>query len=93
MLVVATKSQDMIERPSAWDTLADIDTPEATKAIAEGCSSISRGELPADVWMNVIEASEGRVNAAAVAAREAFEKRKARKNHWHLIAIASLVST
>ena len=77
MLVAATRSKDMVERQSAWDTLADIDTPEATKAIAEGLQLYIDGKLPADVWMNVVEASEGRVSAAALAAREAFEKSQA----------------
>ncbi len=80
MLVEATKSQDMIERQSAWDTLASIDTPAATQAIAEGLQQYLAGKLPADVWMNVIEASEGRVDAAAMAAREAFEKAEGEKD-------------
>jgi quinoprotein glucose dehydrogenase len=76
-LVAATKSDDVIERQSAWDSLADVDTPEATQAITEGLQQYIAGKLPADVWMNVIEASEGRVKADAVAAREAFEKAEA----------------
>ena len=80
MLVEATRSNDVTERQSAWDTLADIDTPQATQAIAEGLQQYIAGKLPADVWMNVIEASEGRVNAAALAAREAFEKSEGEKD-------------
>ncbi len=80
MLAAATKSKDVVERQSAWDTLAEVDTPEATQVIAEGLQQYIDGKLPADVWMNVIEASEGRVNAAALAAREAFEKAEAEKD-------------
>ncbi len=80
LLAEATKSQDMVERQSAWDTLAEIDTPEATQVIAEGLQQYIAGKLPADVWMNVVEASEGRVSAKDLAAREAFEKSEAEKD-------------
>ncbi len=87
LLVEATQSKNMVERQSAWDTLADVDTPEATTAITEGLQQYIAGKLPADVWMNVIEASEGRVSQASLAAREAFEKAEAEKDPLALTAI------
>lgn len=80
MLADATQSKDRIERQSAWDTLANVDTPEATKVIVQGLQDYIAGKLPADVWMNVVEASEGRVSAEALAAREAFEKSESEKD-------------
>ncbi|MCC6510056.1 MAG: HEAT repeat domain-containing protein, partial [Pirellulaceae bacterium] len=80
LLAEATRSSDRVERQSAWDSLAEVDSPEATRIINAGLQQYIAGELPADVWMNVIEASEGRATAESQAALLAFEKAEAEKD-------------
>lgn len=74
LLERATRSSEVVERQTAWDALAGIDSPEATRIIKVGLADYVQGKLPADVWMNVLEASEGRLDPSELAALAAFEK-------------------
>jgi quinoprotein glucose dehydrogenase len=80
MLSKATQSQDSVERQFAWDTLAKVDDPAALRLIVAALAEYQRGTLPIDVWMNVLEASEGRLSQAEQSALAAFEKREAEKD-------------
>lgn len=70
------------ERQQAWDTLASIDLPATTKIIEQGLADYLAGKQPPDVWLNVIEAAEGRVAASSIQALNRFEE--------ELVAINSL---
>lgn len=80
LLERATRSSETVERQSAWDALAELDTPESTRIIAAGLQQYTQGKLPADVWMNVIEASQGRVSQTEQATLVAFEKLESEKD-------------
>ena len=80
LLEKATRSNESLERQSAWDTLAKIDDPAAVRLISAALDAYRQGTLPPDVWMNVLEASEGRVSQAAQAALAAFEKEQSEKD-------------
>jgi quinoprotein glucose dehydrogenase len=58
-----TLSKVMFERQSAWDTLATIESPTATKVIRDGVDRWLAGNLPLDTLLNLREAAEGRVDA------------------------------
>lgn len=73
----ALESQDSGERQAAWDALAKIDTEPAKKLIEGGLRSYIAGSLPADVWLNVIEAAEGRVSSDDIAKLNDFETKSA----------------
>jgi quinoprotein glucose dehydrogenase len=80
LLEKATGSDQSIERQSAWDTLASIDEPAATRLIQAGVAEYLQGKLPPDVWMNVLEASEGRLSQAEQTALAEFEKQATEKD-------------
>ncbi len=80
LLKQATKSDASVERQFAWDTLATVDGTEATEWIVSGLKDYKAGKLPADVWMNVLEASEGRLSREAQMDLENFEKELAEKD-------------
>ncbi len=58
-----TLSKVMFERQSAWDTLATIKSPTATKVIRDGVDRWLAGNFPLDTLLNLREAAEGRVDA------------------------------
>ncbi len=62
------------ERQQAWDTLASIDLPAATQIIEQGLADYLAGKQPEDVWLNVIEAAEGRVANSSIQALNRFEE-------------------
>ncbi|MGN6134419.1 MAG: PVC-type heme-binding CxxCH protein, partial [Aureliella sp.] len=76
LLEKATQSKEPVERQNAWDTLAGVDDPAAAELISAGVQKYLDNDLPADVWMNVLEASEGRVSAALQAKLAEFERRQ-----------------
>lgn len=62
----AVRSDFMVERQMAWDTLATLGSDEAKQTIELGLSRYLAGELPADVWLNVTEASSKQLGETAV---------------------------
>jgi quinoprotein glucose dehydrogenase len=70
-------SESMIERQAAWDAIASIETDAAKSIIANGLKSYIAGSLSPDLWLNVIEASEGRVSKAELAKLTEFETQAA----------------
>ncbi len=68
------------ERQQAWDTLAAIDLPPATQLIEQGLADYLAGNKPADVWLNVIEAAEGRVAKESIQALNQFEHELVQKD-------------
>ena len=66
-------SASMLEQQAAWDAIANIDTDAAKKIIENGLKSYVTGSLSPDLWLNVIEASEGRVSPAELAKLTEFE--------------------
>ncbi len=70
----AIASKFSSERQQAWDTLASIDLPATTKIIEQGLADYLAGKQPPDVWLNVIEAAEGRVAASSIQALNRFEE-------------------
>ena len=73
----ALESQDSGERQAAWDALAKIDNEPAKKLIEGGLRSYIAGSLPPDVWLNVIEAAEGRVSSSDIEKLNEFETKTA----------------
>ncbi len=63
-LTRAIESSSSVERQRAWDTLSSIDSPLASELIERGVADYIAGKLPADVWLNVTEAAQGRVAEA-----------------------------
>lgn len=61
--VTATGSSDTKVQQLAWDILAKIDDPKATKAISDAVQQYIEGQLSPRVQLNVIEAANGRVSA------------------------------
>jgi quinoprotein glucose dehydrogenase len=61
-LAKAIQSTNSSERQQAWDTLADIPNDEATQLIEQGIADYIAGELPQDVWLNVVEAANERIS-------------------------------
>jgi quinoprotein glucose dehydrogenase len=57
-----TLSDVMFERQSAWDVLATIESPTATKVIRDGVDRWLAGNFPIDTLLNLREAAEGRVD-------------------------------
>ena len=74
MLAKATHSPSTIERQTAWDLLATVENSAATKVIEEGLNQYLLGQLPDDVWLNVIEAAEGRVAKGLIQSLNTFER-------------------
>ncbi len=80
LLEKATQSESSIERQGAWDALADLDSPAATKIITRGIEQYIANKLPADVWMNVIEASHGRLSPEQQKTLADFDARQAEQD-------------
>jgi len=80
LLEQAIRSDQSIERQMAWDALGTVDDPRAVALISAALVDYQNGKLPADVWLNVLEASEGRVSREAQAALAAFEASEAAKD-------------
>ena len=70
-------SESMIERQAAWDAISDIETDAAKAIIENGLKSYIAGSLSPDLWLNVIEASEGRVSKTELAKLTEFETQAA----------------
>ncbi len=70
-------SEDMIERQAAWDAIAKIENDSAKAIIESGLKSYIAGSLSPDLWLNVIEATEGRVSKAEMAKLTEFETQAA----------------
>ena len=64
-LARAIGSESSIERQQAWDTLARIDSQPASDLIEQGAADYTAGKLPADVWLNVLEAAAERTSEAS----------------------------
>ena len=67
----------MIERQAAWDAITNIDTDAAKAIIESGLRAYIAGSLSPDLWLNVIEASEGRVSKTELAKLTEFETQAA----------------
>ncbi len=63
VLAAAIQSANSIERQQAWDTLAGIQADQATQLIDQGVADYIAGELPQDVWLNVMEAAKDRLGS------------------------------
>jgi quinoprotein glucose dehydrogenase len=61
-LARAIHSTESTERQAAWDILDEVENEQATQLIEQGLADYIAGRQPTDVWLNVIEASEGRVS-------------------------------
>lgn len=70
----AMASESMIERQAAWDAIGKIETDSAKAIIENGLKSYIAGTLAPDLWLNVIEAAEGRVSKEETAKLTEFEK-------------------
>ena len=68
------QSEVAIERQMAWDTLASVELPEANALIEQGLEDYLKGNLPPDVWLNVLEASKDRVGESLSDALSQFAK-------------------
>ena len=73
-------STHSVERQAAWDTLAEIELPAATELIEQGLQRYIAGKLEPDVWLNVIEAAEGRVPPEAIEALNQFEQQLSQRD-------------
>ncbi len=73
----AIGSKDTGERQAAWDAVAKIDSDAAKKLIESGLRSYIAGTLSPELWLNVIEAAEGRVSADEVTKLTEFETQAA----------------
>ncbi len=76
-LAKASRSTSPIERQTAWDLLSKLDLPAATTIIEAGLKQYLLGQMPDDVWLNVIEAAEGRVSKESIKALNEFEAKLA----------------
>jgi quinoprotein glucose dehydrogenase len=76
----AIASEIVSERQQAWDTLAGIDLPRATQLIEQGLSEYLLDKQPSEVWLNIIEAAEGRVPASSIAELNRFEQQLIEQN-------------
>ncbi len=79
-LANAIGSEIPTERQQAWDTLANIEIPKSTELIENGLKDYIAGKLPPDVWLNIIEAAEGRVSNESIQALNAFEQQQKEKD-------------
>ncbi len=62
LLRKGTTSEVTAQRQSAWDMLAQIDSPPAREAIAAGVRDYLAGKLPADTALNVVEAAREKLD-------------------------------
>lgn len=61
--IAATTSRDVTVRQMAWDILAKIDDAKAKLAIINGVQLYLKGDLSADVHLNVLEAAQGKLKS------------------------------
>jgi quinoprotein glucose dehydrogenase len=73
----ATRSDYRIERQAAWDALATNSADGAKSMVSQGLRAYIEGKLSPDVWMNVIEAAEGKVDKTDIEKLNDFEKKLA----------------
>ena len=73
----AIGSKDTGERQAAWDAVAKMDSEAAKKLIESGLRSYISGTLSPELWLNVIEAAEGRVSPEETAKLSDFETQAA----------------
>jgi quinoprotein glucose dehydrogenase len=66
----------MLERQRAWDALATIDLPEAKERINQGVEQYVSGGLAPDIWLNVLEAAQERLDPATRQKLEEFQRQK-----------------
>ena len=60
--IEATESRNQQVRQLAWDILGRIDSPEVRATITAGVQAYLDGKLPPDVYLNVLEAAEGKLS-------------------------------
>ena len=60
-LQTAIKSTDFREAQSAWDTLGSLSRKDASALVRQGVEDYLAGDLRPEVWLNVVEASEGKL--------------------------------
>ena len=60
-LQAAIDAPSVVERQTAFDLLARIDSPEARQVIADGVRHYLEGAIPQDTHLNLLEAAEGRL--------------------------------
>ena len=63
VFVDATESPDIDVQQAAWDILAELKHPSATKAIGQALELYLSGQLDPRVQLNVVEAADGKLNA------------------------------
>lgn len=70
----AVGSESSIERQRAWDTLARIDSQPASDLIERGVADYIAGKLPADVWLNVVEAAKERIPEFSLQSLQSYQQ-------------------
>jgi quinoprotein glucose dehydrogenase len=66
-------AENVLERQSAWDLVAKIKSPAGDAIIDEGVVRYVEQRLPKDVWLNVKQASVGRLGAETQKRLDEFE--------------------
>lgn len=72
----AVQSEYVRERQFAWDTVARIDSPQATELVTLGAERYLADKLPGDVWLNVLEAAKERVSDELASKLEDYQAGK-----------------
>jgi quinoprotein glucose dehydrogenase len=72
LLKKGIKSSDSLERQAAWDSLAEIEHDGADELVAQGLEQYLAGSLSPDVWLNVVEAAESRLDDGSLQALNSF---------------------
>jgi quinoprotein glucose dehydrogenase len=72
-LIEATESRDSRVRQIAWDLIAPMKDEKIQQAINLGMERYLAGDIPADVALNLVEASNGRLSGEMVAKLKAYE--------------------
>lgn len=80
VLEKSVASNASVERQAAWDALAKLDSVGAKAIVSKGLAQYLDGSLPADVWLNVIEAAEGKLTKAELDKLSTFESALAEKD-------------
>ena len=86
--IEATQSRNMEVRQLAWDILANCDGPDALATIQNGVQSYIDDTLAADVHLNVIEASKGKIDDELQAALDNYVKELSEKDPLALWLVA-----
>jgi quinoprotein glucose dehydrogenase len=58
----ASKSEIVFERQAAWDAIKELKTEQANEFLASGVEQYLTGNMPKDVWLNIVEAAKGRIH-------------------------------